>query len=477
VVLVKQQFNTGIFGLLANTNFREARELIGWFIVPILLSVVLFFFIAFFLLKKLPGKVNLSVAAGCFFAGAIVILLFGVKNKRHYEKFSDALNDGFASYFPSKVVVDIANYYRQNVMYSDENYLKITKSFSFGAVKQNQKRPERKIQILVIGESARYDNWQINGYNRNTSPHLNEEKNLVAFSNVVSGSSVTTKSVPLLVSRCGVENYLTHYKEKGVLAAFREAGYYTAWISNQEPESKLAMYHIQDADTIIFSKNQKGKFTAENFYDDLLISDMKRIIEKTNGDVCIVLHTMGNHWNYSCRYPPSFEQFPTGLNKNTFLPNYVSSKDLVNAYDNSILYTDYFLFKVIEELKLSDSTESSLLYISDHGENLYDSNNLLLHTDVPNYYLNKVPMFIWVSNDFIKNNEDYYSALVNNRNKPVSSAESVFYTLLGLGGVNIPSDPHREKYDLCSRKFAESQQKILTAINTVIFFSELKTEK
>lgn len=477
VILVKQEVNTGIFGLLFNTNLREARELIGWFVVPILLCMALFFFIAHFLLKKLPTKINLKTAFGCFLTGVAIILLFGVKNKPHYEKFADAINDGFASYFPTRVVIDAATVYQQDVMYSDANYLKITKSFSFGAVKQKQRQTGRKIQILVIGESARYDHWQINGYDRNTSPHLVEEKNLISFSNVVSGSSVTTKSVPLMVSRCGVENYLTHYKEKGVLTALREAGYYTAWISNQEPESKLAMYHIQDADTIIFSKNQKGKFTSDDFYDELLIGDMKNIIEKTNKDVCIVLHTMGNHWNYSCRYPPSFEQFSTGLNKNTFLPNYVSQKDLVNAYDNSILYTDYFLFKVISELKLYASTESSLLYISDHGENLHDYDDLLLHTDVPNHYLNRVPLFIWTSDDFVKNNGDYYSNLIKNKDRPVSSAESVFYTVLGLGGVDIPSDPHCKTYDLCSPAFIESQQKVLTPINTVIFFSELKTEK
>lgn len=475
IILVRQDFNRGIVSLVFNSNMREARELLGWFTIPILLGMVLFFFITNFLLDKLPKKIDFGEAVSCFSIGLLVILLFAFKNRHRHEKFSDAFNDGFASYFPSKVLVDAVDSYRQNVVFSDENYLRITRSFSFGAIRKKQ--IARKIQVLVIGESSRADHWQINGYNRNTSPHLLQEKNLISFSDVVSGASITTKSVPLLVSRCGVENYSTHYKEKGMLAAFREVGYYTAWISNQEPESKLAMYHIQDADTVIFSKNAKGKFLSENFYDELLIDDMKKIIEKTNGDLCIALHTMGSHWNYSCRYPPSFEQFSTGLNKNTFLPSFVSSKDLVNAYDNSVYYSDYFLFAVINELKLFKSTESSLLYIADHGENLFDFDNLVIHSEVPNYYLNKVPLFIWLSDDFVKNNGDCYSNLIKNKDKAVSSAESVFYTFLALGGVDIPSDQNYKRYDLCSSKFVGSQQRILTATNTIILFSELKTGK
>ncbi|MBV4358315.1 phosphoethanolamine transferase [Pinibacter aurantiacus] len=477
VILVKEEVNKGILGLLVNTNLRESRELIGWFVIPIILAMLAFFFIALFLLKKLPSKIDFPRAIICSLTGFVVILLFGFKNKPFHEKYADAVSENFRYYFPTKVVVEFRDYYQQTTLYSDKNYQQTMRSFSFGAVKKSQKKPERKIQILVIGEASRYDHWGINGYQRNTSPYLSQEENLIAFSNVTSGAPMTVKSVPMLVSRGGIDNYFTHYKEKGILGAFKEAGYYTAWISNQEPELKLTLFHIPDADTIIFSKNTRGKFYQQNFYDELLIGELKRVIENTNKDICVVLHTMGSHWNYSCRYPPSFQKFPTNLSLNSMLPNYVPRQDMVNAYDNSILYTDYFLDLVINELKSFKSAESSLLYVSDHGENLQDFDNLVTHTDIPNYYSLRVPLFIWLSNDFAENNNKVYNTIIANKDKPVSSAESVFYTLMDLGGITIPSDPHCSVYNLCSEKFEDSKQKVLTLNNTIMFFSELKTEK
>ncbi len=148
--------------------------------------------------------------------------------------------------------------------------------------------------------------------------------------------------------------------------------------------------------------------------------------------------------------------------------------ELISEYDNSILYNDYILHVIINELKAADAN-SSLLFISDHGENLDDDGKrLFIHSATPTYYTAHVPLFIWLSDKSREEQPAIANVLQMNKNKPVSSAESVFYTLLQLGGVNIADSGNLKLHSLASNKFTNSSQKISGESNNIYLFKNLK---
>jgi glucan phosphoethanolaminetransferase (alkaline phosphatase superfamily) len=280
----------------------------------------------------------------------------------------------------------------------------------------------------------------------------------------------------MLITRSGVESWADHFKEKGLLAAFKEAGYYTAWLSNQEKEISTANLHIADADTaLIKDYNDNNNLIAANNYDENLMQPFMRLINEKSSDIFIVLHTLGSHWDYRVRVPAGKDIFPV-KNFDIFNHSLADKQSLINAYDNTIAYTDEFLDSVIATLKTT-SDEACLLFVSDHGECLMDTGGYnILHDFEPSYYSIQVPLFFWFSDAFVKADPHFTDTLAANQNKAVSSAESIFYTTLHIGNIDIPSDPNFKKYDLCSPSFVESKQKVLKENNTITTLPMLKAE-
>ena len=172
---------------------------------------------------------------------------------------------------------------------------------------------------------------------------------------------------------------------------------------------------------------------AYNPSDDELLKLVEKELAKGNRKQFIVLHTYGSHFNYRERYP-SEDAF--------FLPDYpveaeVKYRDnLVNAYDNTIRYTDGFLARLIHMLE-EQQVDAAMLYTSDHGEDIFDdSRHLFLHASpVPSYYQLHVPFLIWMSDIYRETYPEHWKAMVENKDKNISSSCSFFPTMLELGGV------------------------------------------
>ncbi len=469
LLLLNQRADGEMIELAINSNFREIRELLGWNILTLIILICSLFTLIYKLTKALPAKIHLKKSIFISFAGIFVFAVLLLKNIETLPRYFFTANTNLHDNYPFRVIMALGALQKERIL--EKNYLKNTASFNFGASKRQPEK--RRIHVLVIGESSRYNQWGINGYARNTSPYLSAEKNLVSFDDVASGAPVTYKSVPLLLTRGGVENLAMQFTEKGILKAFKEAGFYTAWISNQDRGDKIAKrFYTNDADMVIFpNETFKGdlRFMRTGLYDEVLIDHLNSILQNVNGDIFIILHTMGSHWFYQYRYPPEFDVFKTDENIST---DNISANALVNSYDNSILYTDYFLHKVINVLK-NNNIPGSLLYVSDHGENLKDNSENLLFHYAPKHYALKVPLFIWLSDSLIQEKPNLLNSIINNKNKPVSSAGSVFYTNLDLCGIDIKGDEKMAKLSLCSPDYENNNQKVLTENNEVIFFKDL----
>ena len=335
--------------------------------------------------------------------------------------------------YPANVCYNIALAFQCTAQ--TQNYAKTSKDFTFQA-KATHPEENREVYVMVIGETSRAANWSIYGYNRDTNPKLSKVEGLTAFCHALTESNTTHKSVPMLMSSISAHNFNSIYRQKGVITAFKEAGYKTAFFSNQRYNHSFIDFFGKEADTYDFIKENTGRSADYNPSDDELLELVAAELAKNASKQFIVLHTYGSHFNYRERYP-SGNAF--------FLPDFpvdaeVKYKDnLVNAYDNSIRYTDDFLSRLIRMLQ-EQNVNAAMLYTSDHGEDIFDDNrHLFLHASpVPSYYQIHVPFLVWMSDSYRRN---YPALLTNaeaNKQKNISSSASFFQTMLELGGVETP---------------------------------------
>ena len=270
-------------------------------------------------------------------------------------------------------------------------------SFHFGTKMTHNNGAE--VYVLVIGESARSENLSLNGYSRCTTPRLSQRRNLVSFPHFYSQAGTTEQSVPHMISRLPVVHHSEVNREKTLPEAFQEAGFESAWLTNKSRANYLERV-LESMDR----RFETGKdMSVTNNYDEHLLMPLQNVLSSGAHQQFIVVHTMGSHWKYDTRYPASFEQFTPSLGQSFSLsmiqPS--SKQKLVNAYDNTILYTDYFLDSLLTIVDAQD-IPAVVIYMSDHGENLYDDEReLILHGNYSaSKWLFHVPFLVWYSDEY-----------------------------------------------------------------------------
>ena len=210
-------------------------------------------------------------------------------------------------------------------------------------------------------------------YKRKTSPNLDSISSIYAFKNVKSTANLTSLSIPFILTRATPKNPSLKFSEPAVINNFKEAGFKTYWISNQSAGvGSVFGFYSSLADVY---KNTSVTLDSAN-YDETLFPFLKDVLsDKTSNKKFIVIHTLGSHFRYNYRYPKKFNKFKPAMSKGLSIKNSsdISKKEeLVNSYDNSILYTDYVISSFINQLKKQNAI-SYLYYISDHGESLGES--------------------------------------------------------------------------------------------------------
>ena len=352
---------------------------------------------------------------------------------------------------------------------ASENYREASRDFKFDA-RSEHSATAPEVYVMVVGETARAHNFSLYGYPRNTNPLLSKTPGIKAFPNATTQSNTTHKSVPMLLSAASAEDFERLFHEKGILAAFKEAGFHTVFISNQLPNHSFIDFLGEQADEHYFLKKEDA--SQGNHYDEDLLQKLDEILPLADASssahyhyryrkLFVVLHSYGSHFNYQERYPRSFAYFKPDSRSEAKSEN---RRDLLNAYDNTIRYTDYILHGIIERLQkwegvqtktdgVYDQPTSAMLYTSDHGENIFDDERCLFLHAAPkasDYELH-VPFIIWTSDGFSKQYPDILKALGENRSKQVQSSLSAFHTMLGIGGIRTPY--RQDEYSVASDKY------------------------
>lgn len=342
--------------------------------------------------------------------------------------------------------------------YQTEHYAETSKDFKFHA-SPTVADSVRQVYVMVIGETARACEFQLYGYRRPTTPLLSKEADLVAFTDVMSQSNTTHKSVPMLMSAASAVDYNRIYREKGIIQAFKEAGFHTTFISNQLPNHSFIDFFGKEADDWKFIKQNSGE--GRNTPDTEMQKMLSAILARKRQKEFIVLHSYGSHFNYRDRYPRSAAFFRPDDATEAKAAN---RSQLINAYDNTIRYTDTFLGNIINTLRRSGCV-AAMLYTSDHGENIFDdSRKLFLHASpCPSYYELHVPFLVWTSERYNALFPDKLPTMRLNRNKPVASSASFFHSMLGIAGIRTPY--LADSLNVASRKLHSAPRRYLNDHN------------
>lgn len=296
-----------------------------------------------------------------------------------------------------------------------------------------------KVMVVVVGETARAANFSLNGYARETNPEL-AARGVINFEQASSCGTATAVSVPCMfqnVGRDGYKDSMANSRE-GLLDVLQRAGVGVLWRDNnsgckgacvREPYEDVS--HIE-VDALC---------DAGECHDEVLLNGLQAYLDSLNHDAVIVLHMKGSHGPaYYKRYPAAFEKFTPVCKSNQL--DRCQQAEIVNAYDNTLLYTDHVLAKTIDLLQHnSQRLDTGMLYLSDHGESLGE-NGIYLHglpyAMAPSEQTH-IPMLMWMSSGLEKRQGIAASCLEAKGKQPVSQ-DNLFHSVLGL------MDVHTEAY-------------------------------
>ena len=279
--------------------------------------------------------------------------------------------------------------------------------------------------VVVLGESLRADHLQLNGYTRATTPHLVHDSAVCSLARVYSKEIYTHHSLPVLLTRAdSVEDGRTR-TEKSFITLFRNAGFRTAWLANQEPVNTYVDF-MHEADTLVYANEGKSVYMFDKWLDGDLLPSFQNELAQDYPKKMLVLHTIGSHWWYNSHFEEAVYA-PVLGSRNVS----ASSKEaMINSYDNTIVYTDWFLHQLTERLK---DVPSVLLYISDHGESLGE-NGKYLHAE-DNAPLHYPAAFVWYSTLYEKAFPGKTAALKQHVHRPMNTGY-LFHSVLDAGALN-----------------------------------------
>ena len=325
------------------------------------------------------------------------------------------------------------------------SYIKKSNNMTFSATRPLEMN--RESYVLVIGESLRYDNLSLAGYHRNTTPLLGSLEDLTLFSDYYSSANLTMFSVPQIITRATADNFMLNYKEKSIIKPFQECGFKAFVICAGNLLCEKSSSYLIDGCDGVFAFGADGDAKIAGVVDSLVAIYPK---------IFFVIQFKGNHGPYN-----NF-----GQEHNAYRPNPVYDKvpwtnheAMVNAYDNTVLFTDYNVYHIIKAID-KPGYQSALLMVSDHGAD-YD-------TGVSDHGGNcnprkaeyHVPLIVWNSKVWGEKYPQKKAHLLSNKNKPVNS-DNIFYSVCDMADITIDKKYSKPEWSVFVKNLKPHERKLL----------------
>ena len=368
-----------VMGNLFNTRVSEAS---GFVSVDMVIYIVLFGLLPalYVLFRKVDyGKGStLAKSVGGALLGIVLVALVNINNVLWIDRNATKIG---ALIMPWSYIANTARHFHHQKMINREEILLPDATFA---------SDNKSVMVLVIGESARRENFSLYGYERDTNPLLRGDSVKTYIANASATS--TTQAVKAI---------LDHKRVKGLYEILPNYMYRNGvdvvWRTTNWGEPPLHIEKYRNA-----SKLKAQYPDADGRYDGILLEGLSEEIEVSASDkLLVVIHTSTSHGpTYNKKYPADFEVFTPVCT--TVEMAKAERSELINAYDNTILYTDYLLHSVIEVLRNVEDRESAMIYISDHGESLGEG-NIYMHGMVSASMAPKeqteIPFIVWQGSD------------------------------------------------------------------------------
>jgi lipid A ethanolaminephosphotransferase len=431
-------------GMLRNalrTDYLEARELFSWDMLPYLLFMagLPIMFLSRISLLRAP-LLKSALRRSAFLVLALLLLLGALAFI--FKDFSALMRTHKELRYqitPLNLVYSLARVASSDALAAKRARLPVGTDARLAESWQQRKRPV--LLVIVVGETARAASWGLSGYVRQTTPQL-AGLNVLNFADVTSCGTNTEVSLPCMFSAVGRRDYDEERirGSESLLHVLDHAQIGVLWKDNQS-----GCKGVCDGLTQVRTEASRSPTRCADgrCFDEALLDGLDDLIGKSQGNQAkqanqvIFLHTLGNHGPaYSQRYPENFRKFTPACDNSDL--GKCSNEQIVNAYDNALLYTDHVLAQTIAFLQRHAAThDTAMLYVSDHGESLGE-NKLFLHGmpyAIAPAVQKKVPMVMWLSPAYAKSFA-VDTACLGKRARQSASHDNLFHTVLGMLDVN-----------------------------------------
>jgi len=424
-LLFKARFNSSYLYVILNTNFNEIKEFSSVYSSSKLLVVFLFFIpILVRSFRRIFYKNNFTSRP--IYLNLILVLIVLI-----FLKFS-----GLIIYNLPYIVVKSYIQYSEQVT-SIEEFNENSKDINVSTSTNND------LLVVIIGESASRQHMSVYGYKRKTTQLLEKfDDSLLIYNDVISSHVYTTGS---LIDAFTLKNVEEPKKNETLIPFFKSAGYQVTWLSNQRPvgihDNMVSRLSSAADEKIYLSYND---FRDQTAYDEILLPIFQKKLKNDYKQV-VFIHLSGSHYDYKKRVPKDFQKF--------IIDSASEKEQIINSYDNSIFYTDYIVSQIIKYVKYTNK-KSAVVYFSDHGDEVYDTQDFFGHfEDNPTPAMYEIPFIVWKSNTFeTPENFEFNSS----RKFMLDDLPHSLTHLLG-----IKNDKLTEDRSLFSKNFNERRRKVI----------------
>ncbi|RBB99602.1 phosphoethanolamine transferase CptA [Pseudomonas sp. MWU12-2115] len=437
--IYQQEFSQSVIFIMFESNVSEAGEYMtqyfAWWMIPAFLAHTAF---AYFLWTRLRP---VYMPRGRAFVAALAILIAVVgyplikQTQRTgsfaggFEKFEDRIEPAV----PWQMAVAYHRYL--DTLAGMEEMLHSTSKVPPLHNLKVADADKPSTLVLVIGESTNRQRMSLYGYPRKTTPELDKLKDqLAVFDNVITPRPYTIEALQQVLTFADEENPDLYLSTPSLVSMMKQAGYKTFWITNQQTMTKrntMLTTFSEQADEQVYLNNNRNQNAAQ--YDGDVIEPFNKALTDPAQRKLIVVHLLGTHMSYQYRYPPTFDKFqdrtgvPAGV-RDDQVPTY-------NSYDNAVLYNDFVVSSLIKDYAKSDPN-GFLLYLSDHGEDVFDSaghNTLGRNENKPTAPMYTIPFMAWASPKWRENHDWNFAADLG---RPYSSSHLI-HTWADMAGLSF----------------------------------------
>lgn len=328
---------------------------------------------------------------------------------RGFDVMPEKIYENLYHIFLDRIEMKAITANRKNIDVNDVSYI--------------NKYDEEQLIIFILTDALRPDHMSLYGYERDTTPFM-KANNFIAYNDMYACETVTSRSVPCLLTNMERNDYyLSYFSKPSIFTMFKKADFYTALLSAQGAMGALAAGQkalSMDADYSFLNTNSEIKYDIE------LLEYFDKILKENNKNKLILLHINGSHWDYNTRFKEENALWhPLCKNFGTY-----SAENFVNSYDNTILATDMFVKSVVERVKNKNAV---IYFSSDHGQMLGEG-GLRLHAQGRLNFkeLAVVPFAVWYS-DKAKENIDI-NTVIENRSK-ITTHDIIFHSITSCAGI------------------------------------------